>query len=103
MRELTRFQRDLLRAAAVCGPSSGQTIKRQVMDWYDREITHGQLYPNIDTLVQAGLLSKGQIDRRTNEYRLTTAGFTYVDRLAGRWQDAADAARDRRKVTAGGG
>jgi DNA-binding PadR family transcriptional regulator len=34
-------------------------------------IHHGRLYPNLDTLVDKGLVEKGQKDRRTNVYSIT--------------------------------
>jgi DNA-binding PadR family transcriptional regulator len=37
------------------------------------------LYPNLDALVEAGFLEKGKLDDRTNEYRLTEAGRTFLD------------------------
>lgn len=103
MTRLTRFQRDLLRTAAVCGPSSGQEIKAALQSEYGREITHGQLYPNLDTLVQAGLLGKFPRDRRTNEYPLTTEGFEAVEHLARRWDEAAQAVRGRGRLLAADG
>lgn len=103
MRELTRFQRDLLRGAAFCGPSSGQEIKAWLQTQYGREITHGQLYPNLDTIIQEDLMSKGQLDRRTNEYGLTRQGKRYVAELAGSWQAAVGALDDREAILADGG
>jgi DNA-binding PadR family transcriptional regulator len=38
------------------------------------EIHHGRLYPNLDTLVEKGLVEKGELDRRTNYYTLTRRG-----------------------------
>jgi DNA-binding PadR family transcriptional regulator len=32
------------------------------------------LYPNLDTLVEKGLVTKGEIDKRTNSYSLTRRG-----------------------------
>jgi len=76
--ELTRFQIDLLVAAARLGEeASGQDLKRRILDtWTDGDtaITHGRLYANLDKLVDRGLLQRGSIDRRTNEYRITGAG-----------------------------
>jgi len=39
-----------------------------------QEIHHGRLYPNLDTLVEKGLVEKGEKDRRTNVYTLTRRG-----------------------------
>jgi DNA-binding PadR family transcriptional regulator len=32
------------------------------------------LYPNLDTLVEKGLVNKGELDRRTKFYELTKRG-----------------------------
>lgn len=71
---LTGFQRDLLYAIAGLDQPSGQTIKEVLEDRTGNEITHGRLYPNLDTLVDRNLVAKGQIDRRTNYYDATEAG-----------------------------
>lgn len=70
MFDLTAFQRDLLYVAAGLERPSGQQIKAELEEKID-EITHGRLYPNLDTLVEQGYLDQGQIDRRTNYYEPT--------------------------------
>ncbi|GAB3674660.1 PadR family transcriptional regulator [Halopiger thermotolerans] len=72
--ELTGFQRDLLVVIAGLEQPSGQTIKEHIEDDVDTEINHGRLYPNLDTLVNQGLVEKGQLDRRTNYYEITDDG-----------------------------
>lgn len=72
--ELTAFQRDLLFVIASVGPAKGTTVKGTLEDYYEGEINHGRLYPNLDTLVDSGLITKGQRDKRTNEYDLTARG-----------------------------
>jgi PadR family transcriptional regulator PadR len=72
--ELTGFQRDLLYAIAAYEYPSGQTLREELEAYMGHEITHGQLYPNLDTLVDSGLVDKGQIDRRTNFYALSDEG-----------------------------
>jgi DNA-binding PadR family transcriptional regulator len=69
--DLTAFQRDLLWAIDHCGPSKGLALKAALAAYYGTEVNHGRLYPNLDDLVTAGLVEKGQRDRRTNEYSLT--------------------------------
>jgi len=71
MRELTAFQRDILYAVADQDPPYGLAIKRELEDYYESEVNHGRLYPNLDTLVDAGFLEKSEIDKRTNRYQLT--------------------------------
>lgn len=52
----------------------GLGIKREVEIIRDAEVNHSRLYPNLDDLADAGLLSKGERDKRTNTYRVTEAG-----------------------------
>ena len=71
--ELTSFQRDLLYVIAGLSNPSGQEIKAGLQNVIG-EITHGRLYPNLDTLVDKGYVEKGQSDRRTNIYGITEKG-----------------------------
>nr|WP_305794462.1 PadR family transcriptional regulator [Halomarina rubra] len=71
---LTGFQRDLLYCIAGLDRPSGQSIREELEAQTDREITHGRLYPNLDTLVNKGLADKGEIDRRTNYYAISEDG-----------------------------
>lgn len=73
MFELTAFQRDLMYVAAGLDQPSGQQIKSELEEVLD-EITHGRLYPNLDSLTEKGYLEQGEIDRRTNYYELTDSG-----------------------------
>ncbi len=43
-----------------------------------RSIT-GRLYPNLDTIVNKGLVEKGQLDRRTNYYAITEDGEDAIE------------------------
>ena len=74
MHDLTGFQRDLLFVIAGEQQPHGLAIKEELEDYYEKEIHHGRLYPNLDTLVDKGLVEKGQRDRRTNYYTLTSRG-----------------------------
>ncbi|WP_339102453.1 PadR family transcriptional regulator [Haloterrigena salinisoli] len=74
MYDLTGFQRDLLYVIAGADQPSGQTVKEEVEGYYENEINHGRLYPNLDTLVNKEFVEKGQLDRRTNYYAITTEG-----------------------------
>lgn len=44
-------------------------------DYYDSEVNHGRLYPNLDELVERDLIAKSELDKRTNEYELTNEGY----------------------------
>ena len=74
MDDLTGFQRDLLYVIAGAGRPSGQSIGERIQPYYGTEINHGRLYPNLDGLVEKGLVEKGRIDRRTNYYTITEEG-----------------------------
>ena len=71
MYDLTGFQRDLLYVVAGLDDPHGLAIKDELEDYYEKEIHHGRLYPNLDTLVEKGLIEKSQRDQRTNEYSTT--------------------------------
>lgn len=79
MHDLTGFQRDLLYVISGREEPHGLAIKEDLEDYYETEIHHGRLYPNLDTLVDKGLVEKGQRDRRTNIYTLTRRGQREVD------------------------
>ena len=78
MAQTTAFKYEVLVAAAALDEPSGQDIRR----WMEHnqnptltdDVNHGRLYPNLDDLVEAGLLQKGEQDKRTNYYVLTDAG-----------------------------
>ena len=74
MYDLTGFQRDLLYVVVGLGKPHGLAIKDEIEDYYEKEIHHGRLYPNLDTLVDKGLVEKGEQDRRTNYYTVTRRG-----------------------------
>ena len=86
MYDLTGFQRDLLVVAAGLEEPHGLAIKDALDDYYEGEIHHGRLYPNLDTLVDKGLLEKGTKDRRTNVYSLTRRGRREIEARRA-WED----------------
>ena len=86
MHDLTGFQRDLLTVIGGLEKPHGLAVKDELEDYYETEIHHGRLYPNLDTLVDKGLVEKGEKDRRTNAYRITRRGRRELeDRRA--WED----------------
>lgn len=87
MYDLTGFQRDLLLVASGLDKPHGLAIKNELEDYYEKEIQHGRLYPNLDTLVDKGLIEKGQKDRRTNVYTLTQRGRRELEARR-EWEDA---------------
>jgi len=79
MYDLTHFQRDLLYVIAGKNKPHGLAIKDELEEYYEGEIHHGRLYPNLDELVEKGLVEKGQRDRRTNFYSLTSRGQREIE------------------------
>lgn len=79
MKNLTAFQRDLLYAIAGLDDPHGLAIKDELEGYYETEIHHGRLYPNLDTLVERDLVNKGEIDDRTNMYSLTDKGRSKIE------------------------
>jgi PadR family transcriptional regulator PadR len=76
---LTGFQRDLLIVIVGLDEPHGLGIKDELEDYYNKDIHHGRLYPNLDALVNKGLVEKGQRDRRTNTYALTRRGQREIE------------------------
>jgi len=74
MYDLTAFQRDLLYTIAGQDEPHGLAIKQELEQYYEGEIHHGRLYPNLDEIVDKGLVEKGELDRRTNYYTITARG-----------------------------
>jgi DNA-binding PadR family transcriptional regulator len=76
--DLTAFQKEALLAVARLEDSDeepyGLGIKRQLQERLDKEVNHGRLYPNLDDLVDLGLLEKEALDKRTNTYTLAEQG-----------------------------
>jgi DNA-binding PadR family transcriptional regulator len=79
MYDLTGFQRDLLYVIAGLDEPHGLAIKDELENYYEGDVNHGRLYPNLDTLVEKGLIEKGELDRRTNFYTLTKRGRRELD------------------------
>jgi DNA-binding PadR family transcriptional regulator len=57
----------------------GLAIKGELEDYYGTEINHGRLYPNLDELVEKGLIEKSEKDGRTNVYTVTQRGRREID------------------------
>lgn len=70
MKDLTEFQKNIVNV--LVGESKyGLAVKSELEEYYDEEVNHGRLYPNLDKLVNCGYVEKDTLDERTNEYRLT--------------------------------
>ena len=77
IRDLTAFQHNILVILAE-EPRYGLAIKRELEDYYGSEVNHGRLYPNLDDLVELGLIEKSELDKRTNQYELSENGLDAV-------------------------
>jgi PadR family transcriptional regulator PadR len=86
MCDLTGFQRDLLYTITGHDEPHGLALKDDLEEYYETEIHHGRLYPNLDALVEKGLVEKGQIDRRTNSSTLTQRGRREIEARR-EWED----------------
>jgi len=87
MHDLTGFQRDLLYVTVGLERPHGLGIKDELEDYYENEVNHGRLYPNLDALVDKGLLEKGELDERTNYYTLTQRGRRELEARR-EWEDS---------------
>jgi len=100
--ELSGFKRDAIVACLRRGGTPdadpddrpyGLGIKRELEIMRDVEVNHGRLYPNLDDLADAGLIAKGERDKRTNTYHVTEAGTEafadYITQYAGIEADPA--------------
>ncbi|MFC6960922.1 PadR family transcriptional regulator [Halocatena marina] len=76
-RDLTAFQQNIL---VILSEEAryGLAIKRELEQYYDSEVNHGRLYPNLDDLVEMDLVEKSELDKRTNQYALTQSGYDAV-------------------------
>jgi DNA-binding PadR family transcriptional regulator len=75
--ELTAFQQNIL-VILTEEAMYGLAIKRELEAYYGTEVNHGRLYPNLDDLVEMGLVEKSELDKRTNQYALTDDGVDAV-------------------------
>lgn len=74
MNELTGFQRDVLYISARLDEPNGLAIKDRLEEYYETTVDRGQLYPNLDSLVEMELIEKNQQEKRGNCYTLTAKG-----------------------------
>ncbi|UHQ96140.1 PadR family transcriptional regulator [Natrinema halophilum] len=86
MYDLTGFQRDLLYVIAGQDEPHGLAIKEELENYYEKDIQHGRLYPNLDEIVDKGLVEKGELDRRTNYYTVTARGRRELEARR-EWED----------------
>lgn len=76
---------------------SGQEVLDNLEEEHEThsDVNHGRLYPNLDSLINMGLVERGQRDRRTNEYYLTKHGAQYIVQRADIWANVKEMVRDQ--------
>jgi PadR family transcriptional regulator PadR len=75
MHSHTAFRRDILAVVYDLDAPNGMDIKAELEADYETEnLTTGRIYPNLDQLVDGGLLDKRSVDERTNAYHVTRRG-----------------------------
>jgi DNA-binding PadR family transcriptional regulator len=72
--ELTQFQTLTLLTVRYHGPSTGIDIKRGMDEVVGEEVVKSRLYTNLTRLVDNGYLNREAINRRADEFSLTTKG-----------------------------
>ncbi len=86
MHELTGFQRDMVYCIAALDKPYGLEIGRELEEYSSAEVNHGRLYPNLDDLVDEGVIRKEKKDDRTNLYTLTALGRELIEERR-QWED----------------
>ncbi|RLM88449.1 PadR family transcriptional regulator [Haloarcula sp. Atlit-7R] len=74
MHDLNSFKRDMLVVIAGMDNPKGTELTAELQEHYPEEITAGRVYPQLDDLVEKGLVENGEKNGRANEYRLTGRG-----------------------------
>ena len=102
--DLRAFERDVLYAVRELereeeGPK-GIAVKKALERHYDEEVNRSRLYQNLDTLVDAELLTKRIKDARTNEYATTEAARLLLARNAKRRAHTAGLLSDEQEAPA---
>ena len=77
--ELTGFKRDLLILIGGMETQKGMEILEELEGYYDENVNHGRLYPNLDDLVEGGYVEKISLNARSNGYNLTDKGKALLE------------------------
>lgn len=77
--ELTGFKRDLLILIGGLQTPKGTEIMEELEGYYDENVNHGRLYPNLDDLVDNGYVEKISLNARSNGYNLTDKGTALLE------------------------
>lgn len=74
MNGLIGFQRDILYILAGLDEPNRSEIRTHLEEYYATTVDRGQLYPNLDRLVERKLIEKKQEEKQQNAYTLTPRG-----------------------------
>lgn len=74
MDDLTDFQRDLLFVLSGMDDPHGLALAEEMERYYGADVDHARVYPNLDALVEDGLVERSELDRHTYSYGLTRRG-----------------------------
>jgi len=76
-RKLTSFQQTILHKIAALGSPNGLEIKAKLESYYNAEVNNGRIYPTRHASQERFVL-KGERDKRTDYYELTSDAETVV-------------------------
>jgi DNA-binding PadR family transcriptional regulator len=103
--DLNNSKRDLLVEIYQMDHPSGQDIRGRMEAEHGEDVKHGRLYPNLNDLVDLGLLDKGEQNLRSNYYQITNDGqrlvedtIRYFESIGVTNPDAADGGREQTAV-----
>jgi DNA-binding PadR family transcriptional regulator len=89
--DLSTYQHEALFAIGAGGAQKGLEVLEKLRDRYDDpNQSHGRIYPNLDTLVELGLVEKVEHDGRENRYSLTPIGKRFIRQDAQRRHGIAE-------------
>jgi DNA-binding PadR family transcriptional regulator len=75
MHDLSSFQRDLLVVVAGLDDPIGTDIREELEAYYPERVTAGRVYPQLTELVEKQLITKEELDGRTNIYQISRRGI----------------------------
>ncbi|EMA25646.1 helix-turn-helix transcriptional regulator [Haloarcula argentinensis] len=71
MNDLNNTERDMLTVIAGLDAPMGTEITAELEEYYDTEVTAGRIYPQLDAMIEKGLIRKEDKNGLANEYYLT--------------------------------
>ena len=74
MNDLNNTERDMLTVIAGLDAPMGTEITAELEEYYDTEVTAGRIYPQLDAMIEKGLIRKEDKNGLANEYHLTKRG-----------------------------